>query len=1255
MKSRRHSESIVYMQLLGKLRSLYCEYRFEDVAFSILVLSLWLPNIASGVKHLFLYSILLSIDPESFSKKNHIQSYKDFKQFIKKIIPFLPDFPWIEDFVPETDWGDVKFNHNGRDYKIYYGCEIENIYDYLTLFQFLYSSRDGDYLSLVSRSPAQELVDCLSLQDEIISGITTQPISKKIVISPGEITIPPENFWKQSMEFFKSFNPLDSVPKDFTNRYSCDPGSLSVDISSYENFCEMVSGGSLLPYYFININNDLIPILPRRFSPILIEEWAKIFRKHQENLDEDGFYSKHLSIQIYNFLKKRIRSKTLSPFVCAISKEEEPHEIVFACSFISKNKLILIYSPAPFSSGEEIGKRLSNNIHKLREALELIASPPVTLGLIGHGQIVRYDRSDIGGTLTPELFIVLSQTSAELQRISFSEDLPGRIIFLDHFLGLFDEIEKTDEISDFLEYLEEIEPKLSNFPFGMLDKYGSFKASSGVLVDGAREPDIIALDPHWGSNKRYETLSKFWKRFPKGGYFDHPRSWEIQTISEMSVRLIARSYFGSAICCELANTRVFTTAPFDRMSYQQGLVSDLLMQVLEDIIRINKEFIVGLRALTNHNQIQINFFPWSLIDDNPDFKHLWHLNPAGRIWISDVGRVKSDVLGVRIVFDEKIVSETFEKAKDNSVEIELLKEVLERLDEFTPDPNLDAIKEQLEKFKTTRPRFKMHSVKKIVSFPEFVLPLTPSLHYLKEAAKKAAEFCKDFGFIPGEYELEEAETKLNTLRDRLVDLINAEINKYDFEKTIPYLIERIDALVFDYEREVSQIEFSLEHDVDYQREEEYSSKHGEFIRFHKAYRYLIEKFIQLRASGKDTLDSEQFQSLAALADKIIYIYSQSDYIHYDIYPTGIKVDSDFLMEVKYTVDLQSMIKSFGEEEARIRLGTLGNKDDRVISPRKVEEYLDRLDAAFFSDLGFNITSLVNVLQVLSQWPVYAEGVDEHTYYKATGKQISTVCIKTIEGINGTEIPLILDFLTLKTQDVLKLVGKKRPESDIPVWEYRKRSSRYNIRPLIRISKNYLWGSYSTLKSSIIWAQSPTYNQLPYDMGSPSIQNIIDQEKRLVEIALVTKSEEIIKRFTKFVEKNVDFYRRDKAGNHPTDLGDYDVLAYYMEKNIILIVEDKDILPPFCLKDAKRVREKIFGRTPKDDGYLGKIERREKYIIQNINKIAQFLKWNIDPNNPPRVVSLFVSRYTYWWTKFPPKETGVKFMRIDFLEEFIKLL
>ena len=148
-----------------KISQIFSDYDIEDVVASLFVSNIWLPNIASPVQHLFLTMIFTSLKPDQCKKVRSICTYKEFKNFMDKIYPLLPSFPALEDYVPEPDWGDVKFHNDEVNYRIFYGCEIGNIYDWLMLFQIMYSSLDKEYSQRSGRSPAYELQQCLRLQD----------------------------------------------------------------------------------------------------------------------------------------------------------------------------------------------------------------------------------------------------------------------------------------------------------------------------------------------------------------------------------------------------------------------------------------------------------------------------------------------------------------------------------------------------------------------------------------------------------------------------------------------------------------------------------------------------------------------------------------------------------------------------------------------------------------------------------------------------------------------------------------------------------------------------------------------------------------------------------------------------------------------------------------------------------------------------------------------------------------------------------
>lgn len=1254
-KSREKEMVLSFQSSIKALSKLFRKYSVEDVVKSIFISTAWLPNISSPIKHQLITAVFASLKPEDYSPTNQIKSYNDFKEFLGRVYELVPAFPFMEDYLPEPDWGQVKFHHDGRNYKMFYGCELSYPYEYLTLFQLIHLPLEEEYVKLTNRSPAEELEYCLRLQEEIINGITAQPDSKTIIdISLGHVEIPLEGFWEDAQSFYSKFRPEERYPEHFLKAYSLQLGTLPHELLTYERFGETVYQGMLLPAFFIEHKSRYFCILPRRYPSILFDAWSEVLEKNKDKIEATGkrLYMS-LSAGVHRFLKKRIRTDLVYPLVSAVKKDGKPHEMIFTTGFLSKDKLILIYLAQPTLSGKTTQEELETITPMLNEAVALTLSQPTTLALHLERQNVQFQPASERKSLKTEVIVVIPQASTQVEPFSIPESLPGRVMWLDSLLGIADELEDEEDIANFIEYLDEIESRIHHHALSMLDKFASFKDSEGVLIGGALKYDYISLDPHWGSQRRYKTLSEFWSIYPEVDFFDHPRTWTVKQETETRVRFVARGYFGFALNCKIGSTNIYMTAPFAEMSFEQGNLSNLLMECLEDCLASRKSLFQDHDFFRYIDKLQINLFPLSLVSGNAKFQHLKHLCKIGQYWCSDYGLPAPDFYGIRIVFDDSKIAEAFKEAQDSSLEVEILMEVLRQMDNIIPNKRTDKIIESLEKTKAGRPRFKLFEAERPASFPEFINPHEPKLAHFKRARKRIAEIARELGISEGDYELEDAKEKLNQLKNSIVSEINSVIAKYDCAKGIPFLITRIDALSAHYERNRIRVEHGLQHDIDYEPEEKYAEEHNKYVKMHANYRYLIEKFVQIEPHGQEEIGKDEFQYLTALVDWLHVFYNASDNLHYGIFQVGMKLDRDFSVDIKYEEGMKAKEKEFSEQMAQLELGLIGKTKDRVSSPRAVEEFMEELNRAFVKDLGFSYKFMINVLQVLTFWPSSKPDVEESPVYSAELAEIEDVCVKIIQDIRRGEIKPIIEFLTLKKDDVVRVLGQSEPCPDLPVWEYRKRYSRYNLRPIIKMEDKYHWGPYSARRAGLIWSGTPPTGTLPTDLEALATVEVLKTEKRLIENVLTEKAVEIMKRFTPHARKNLKLHKLKPKGSHPSDLGDYDLLAFYPEKNVIFNVECKDILPVHCLKDAKRLRETIFGQEGKDKGHFTQIDKREEYLTAHISDIAVALDWPVNASRLPEIITIYLSRRTYWWTHFPPREVHAKFLQIDLFSDFIE--
>ena len=1229
-----------------QLDKVFGRYSVLDVASSLFTSSLWLPNIASPIKHSYLATVFASVNPKFFSKENQIKSYEDFKKFCETLYEAIPNFPIMEDYVPEIDWGDVKFHHRKKNYRIFYGGEVENIYDYLELFRVLYGEYDKECTDIIGRSPMDELEMCLMLQDYIITSIKTQPNPDSVDIAPGHIEVPSEEFWKETSKFYSDFKPAGCMKK-FADQMSADSGIMPEELLQKEKFERAVFTEKLLPYMFLRAENRFYPILPRRFSYIFFNQWGSIISKFRDEIDSENSYTMKISGGVYKFIRQRFNEKDYFPFIQALTATDELHEILFSLGFISGDRIILVYILPP---GVNVSEHLEEVTPKIKEALSLIGNEPNRFVLRSRNKLVQSPQP-----VKPELLIVIPLISTEMTLIDFPPELPGKIILLDKFLGLMDEIEDADELDDFLDFLDETEGILDNFILSLLDKYAAYKRTSGVLIEGAIEPDFVMLDPHGGSYYRFCSLKEFWEKYPDIEFFDHPRSWRVTRETNSRIGLEPKSFPGRIICCCVGDTKVSLTAPFDKLVHQEGLVANVLMECLEDNLQ-RYEKIKEFRFFRTFDRLHVIFLPSSLVG-REEFKGLQSLDPGENRWKSEIWRDKTGFIEVRVVFNMDRVKEDLTGVADRRIETELLKEILFLLDRIIPDQNLPILEADVNTSTGQLPRFGIFQKEKPAAFPELIQPYKPRPTNFRAARKRIAQLAKEAEFVEGNYAHEEAKIKLNALKTALVAEINKEVKTLDYAKTLPFLIAQIDALTNEIQLQKIRSEEAESFEVDHDRAAILNIKEKEYIRHYRSCQYLIEKLVQLRPEGKEELNNKKCAYLMSFVEGLRAFQDASDYLHYGVAEMGMSVSRDLIVEVHQEDGMKEKVENLGEERMQIKLGQIGNSDDRILfSTGSLESFQNLLNRAFLEDFGFEFENMVKVLRILSFWPGYRNETKEAAFYSATLEQMTETFLLEIPDLTRERVQSIIGFLTLRSEDILRVLDQVEECSDIPVWEINKRPARYTLRPFVLIGGQYYWGAYSARKSCIIWSESIESASMPVDLRSCAIQAVLDKRKIQIGNTLTDKTYEIVSRRTPYTRKNAELHKIDRRTGHPQELGDYDNLAFFPQENIVLNIECKSIPQARCIKDAKRLRERIFGRNDDEkDGYFGRVEVRHKYLQDKMKSVADSLGWQLDPKSLPRVIAVFLTQHSDWWTKYPPKEVDAEFVQIELLETFIEKL
>src|SRR5258708_32423405 len=139
-------------------------------------------------------------------------------------------------------------------------------------------------------------------------------------------------------------------------------------------------------------------------------------------------------------------------------------------------------------------------------------------------------------------------------------------------------------------------------------------------------------------------------------------------------------------------------------------------------------------------------------------------------------------------------------------------------------------------------------------------------------------------------------------------------------------------------------------------------------------------------------------------------------------------------------------------------------------------------------------------------------------------------------ITEEEIKGILDFVTLKPDKILMLIGDATPTQDVPVWEQKKRPMRYNLRPLIKVEETYYWGPYACHRAIGVWNWLLTNGGGPYKLNrDTALSRGVQSIKTEKEKAIVDETYNLGRGRALKTGKNIFLPKSDKTRGHPTDL------------------------------------------------------------------------------------------------------------------------
>lgn len=1187
-----------------------------DAYLALLISELWLPNLSAQTRQALALSVFVSLKASAFGESG-LATYAQFSAFISRLHELLPTFPMTDDYFPELDWGQVRVAFEGKAYRLMYGGAFERMPDFIEAFR-LTGTGGG--------SGAADMRAALSVHEHLLNNIA-QP-GEVSGLESGHLEVPPEAFWAQSRQVLQTI-PQMTATLVVSPTLIARPGAIAAPDAA--TFTTKFMTGKLLPFVWLELDGQRFPLNPRCLCAVVIQHWEERDARPSAHLERDT------AMRTAKFLEARFRPADITPGPLRVSLRHPRMADLQVSGFLSTREALWVVVL--------VDVRRAKDLHSAEQRLRALIKEDDGLVAqeLASGQIVHIPLQGRSPEAVRVLAVIIAPIAGGAS-VANPRASNLRTLFLVDLVSIVESVERSQDIDDYFAFVDANEESASPFT-GPMDQFAAYRHSHGVLIGGAIRPTMIMLDPHGGSNFRFETLRDFWASTPRRFPDDDPTAWSVKPTDKSLRQLTHRGHPRLSWCADgvVPTLHFMLDVDAQELAVRHGALLELFIHCVADAWNERAELFPA--NLFTHERIVTHCR--ANLDRLPDESGA-EPSPAPLLNAWRIRERNADSLLLDVEVDLSQVAADLEDASDARFEAFCAGEWL-RGACATMGVTLDEqVLRGLAATADRTPRFTLSHRKRTVDVPDYPDPTLPQLEHFKLARRDLAMEFRAEDIAPGRYELKPAKAVIDKIRDRYRALVHEHVRQFDRHALVRLAVEQFDHLFAEYDRENTRLRMSLTHDVDFDRTEQQAKVHEEFIQMTRNVRYLLEFAHSRGEAGGRVPTGEEWRRLVAQADWLLVLYGASDTLHNELEVGGVNVDSDFIPEVFYDGDDDKVY----QQEAANELLERGADEDSVASMD--EEQRKRLDAAFLKSVGFSMSTLLPVLAVLGRWVSAKQGAVPlaWSYEGSKADVLATVIAHVAEPVPPTEVEAALDFLTLDPSRVCMLAGVERETDDVPIWEHRKRVHRYGIRPVLRVGQDrLLWGAAAANRAFGIWNGTFSDGYPPADFGYPEIEAVAEAIKKHIEQDLELRAVEVFGRHLTYVEHGVDFHRRFKKEGFD-DVGDFDVLAYQPEGNRWFMVECKYNKPAFCIKDMRRLREDVFGKTP-TTGQLSKIARRHAFLESHAARLLGLLKWPAGAAVEQQIEDLYVCPRIFPFMRRTPRPVQTQFVRLGKLDALIR--
>ena len=1143
----------------AKVLTIFSQYKYLDLCKAVFCINSW----RYTRPHLRLY-ISLNYCLLCCEKKGEksIETYSDFVEFCNVI---FQGYDTVYDDAIIPDFGEIKVAYNNRFYSVLMGTGHDLVFPFIQSIELL-ALKSKEY---------NRFEEVLVYTQKIIDKLGTIEIYNEKQYAVRELSIPSDSYYMSLNSFYKEITLAEN--------------SILRELSS-ENTTHIDNT------HFIKMNdNRFLPL----FNPSIVIDYMNWIIQKDFSLLEKQY--EMADILIYNSLLSNFDLSPESKFLLVnvgVVDDEKDHTILDkrALQFAICDDKSLLFFVNESSIGEW-------DIENYRQKVKRLAMDKKLKVVQSLRETRLYDFSSINNV---EIIIYNSSIylGANMGFAEYGKILRNNIYDL---IAIFYLANRPSEIADFFS----LQMLSNNLTFkhnwgGLSNAFDSWLKSNKEFSQGAVEYQSILFEVYsldWNVFEKYISLGRWYPFENYQEMFNNPFVWIVDDSDNCSnyVKIANKAVLGFGGDFRKVNSSyVFFAfnAFFESLCEKRSKRIEVI-KMIEELLQRNflifeNELI--LSGFYEFSGIQLTYMPKDYavtVDDNG------FLNTNRKYVYSDLFFNGNKVL-IRYTVNEETLLEDIADARDKSVECDFLKELLQCF-EHTCLINYADLCVEIDKNRSNKKEIEVLSIKMDYYYSENNMGLTIDDQSYIKVRKNIAYDCKKLNIETGIYDTTQATRIIRDIQKITVDRFEKEIEKFDKLQLHKVLLSILAHHINEKEIDLKRLSLSNNQYVSDEaknittintiknREESKNSI--------RDISYLIDTNLAVSHGSNIIPTMDDAKYLIAFSHWLMVLQDCADEAHYGLFGAHVEISQDFLVSTVFD-DKHEEIAN--ERNKRI----YGNVDYLPIIEDR-NERLKRAVECFYEDTGIGFDAILDMCNYLSL---------EFTYTFKENEVMPDVFEipkeKLVEDFKSMLIPEkkdkiqyfinALDYLTIDYSKIKTIAGKECEL--VPVWEREKRNCRFEVKPIVVQDNVVIFSPVVVHNLLSMWKNGTVEFYPPFEYGLDKYLKVLSSWKSKCEKTMEKDIEELFKVKCFLTFRNVQLHKRDKKFGHPSDLGDYDILAIDTKKKEIWNIESKFLGKVGSIREYYNHQYSFFYKDKKDE----KFSRRISYLEKNISAILKAL-------------------------------------------------